>query len=183
MISNIEELTHIAQKCLQCGECMRACPNNLPIPKAMAAAAQGDLNLFCELNNHCIGCVRCEGACPLNLPIHSYIAKANEELLKGDKLKKLQLQTTTSLLSSPTVFRMGRRDLIDFSRRRRGIGKGNRRGPWRWQTRSTIPPTNFQITPSSTSLQSKEAEIQTLKERIKSLEEQLKEVKKLLDKK
>jgi len=163
---------------------MRACPNNLPIPKAMIAAAQGDLSLFGELINHCIGCLRCEAACPINLPIHSYIAKANEKLLKGKKLKKEQLQTVTSFTPPPTTSGVGRGYGMGLRRGGgRGMVRGNRRGLWRWQTRYTIPPTSFRISPSSTNLQSKEEEIQILKDQIKSLEEQLKEVKNLLDRK
>ncbi len=87
IIPKVDELIQGAQKCLQCSECMRACPNNLPIPKAMAAAAQGDLSLLGELINHCIGCARCDSACPVKLPIHSYVVKANEKQLKEEKFK------------------------------------------------------------------------------------------------
>jgi predicted Fe-Mo cluster-binding NifX family protein len=102
-----------------------------------------------------------------------------------ERFKSGQLQTTTSLPSSPTTSGLGRGYGMGLRRGGgRGMGRGYGMGYRLWQTQGSMATTpSSQITPSSTSLQSKEVEIQTLKERIKSLEEQLKAVKKLLDKK
>jgi len=76
---NIKELSELASKCRSCLECVRACPNNLPIVDAMKAAKEGDYDMFATLNDLCVGCGRCESACPVDLPIISMITKANEQ--------------------------------------------------------------------------------------------------------
>jgi len=75
------ELSEIAAACRTCGECIRACPNNLQIMEAMVAAKDGDYALIESLDDLCVGCGRCEAACPEDLPIISMITKANEEKL------------------------------------------------------------------------------------------------------
>lgn len=74
----IGELSDIANKCRECMECVRACPNNLPIMDAMTAAKDGDYSLLKELNDLCVGCGRCVSACPVDLPIITMITKAAE---------------------------------------------------------------------------------------------------------
>ncbi len=76
---NIAEISELAEKCRTCLECVRACPNNLPIVDAMQAAKEGDYGPFATLNDLCVGCGRCESACPVDLPIISMITKANEK--------------------------------------------------------------------------------------------------------
>jgi len=75
---NLDELSELADSCRMCMECVRACPNNLPIADAMLAAKEGDYSPFAALNDLCVGCGRCESACPVDLPIISMITKANE---------------------------------------------------------------------------------------------------------
>ncbi|MDH5733333.1 MAG: CO dehydrogenase/acetyl-CoA synthase complex subunit alpha, partial [Candidatus Bathyarchaeota archaeon] len=87
VIPEIEEITKSAQECTQCNECMRACPNNTPIPEAMKAAAKGDLNPLAEILETCIGCARCDSACPNDFPLHSFIVKAGEKQLLTEKFK------------------------------------------------------------------------------------------------
>ena len=87
IIPKIEEIIKDAQKCTQCNECMRACPNNMPIPEAMKAAAKGDLNPLADILEDCIGCARCDSACPNDFPLHSFIVKAGEENLLKEKFK------------------------------------------------------------------------------------------------
>ncbi len=70
------ELSEIAAKCRACMECVRACPNNLPIMEAMAAAKDGDYAQLAELNELCVGCGRCESACPVDLPIISMVTES-----------------------------------------------------------------------------------------------------------
>ena len=36
------DLKTLAGKCEMCGKCRRSCPDNLPVPEAMKALAQGD---------------------------------------------------------------------------------------------------------------------------------------------
>jgi len=87
VIPEIEEIIRSAQECTQCNECMRACPNNTPIPEAMKAAAKGDLNPLAEILETCIGCARCDSACPNDFPLHSFIVKAGEKQLLTEKFK------------------------------------------------------------------------------------------------
>ncbi len=66
----------LAKKCTQCVLCRRACPNDLPLPAAIKAAAQGNLSLLDEIYDDCIGCGRCEPACTQKIPVHSLIVAA-----------------------------------------------------------------------------------------------------------
>ena len=76
---NIDEISELASSCRACMECVRACPNNLPIVDAIQAAKEGDYTQLAALNDLCVGCARCESACPVELPIISMISKANED--------------------------------------------------------------------------------------------------------
>mgnify|MGYP000129568365 CR=1 FL=1 len=86
-IPDTSEIIESAKKCRKCNECRRACPNDLPIPEALAKAAKGNLEMLALLYDECIGCTRCESACPLNFPLHSFIVKAAEKKLKEEKYK------------------------------------------------------------------------------------------------
>jgi acetyl-CoA decarbonylase/synthase complex subunit alpha len=81
----IGELNELAAKCRSCMECVRACPNNLPIVDAVQAAKEGDYGPLAQLNDICVGCGRCESACLVDLPIISMITKANEKANAGEK--------------------------------------------------------------------------------------------------
>ncbi len=87
VIPKIEEIIKAGQECTECNECMRACPNNQPVPKAVKAAAKGDLNPLAEILEDCIGCARCDSACPYDFPLHSFIVKAGEKQLWEEKFK------------------------------------------------------------------------------------------------
>ncbi len=87
VIPEIEEVIAAAKECTQCNECMRACPNNQPIPEAIKAAATGDLNKLAQILENCIGCARCDSACPNDFPLHSFIVKAGEKSLMDEKFK------------------------------------------------------------------------------------------------
>jgi len=76
-----------AKTCRKCDNCRRACPQDLDIPEAMEAAANGDLSLLADLYEFCIGCTRCEHVCPIGLPIHSYIVRGGEKHLKSEVFK------------------------------------------------------------------------------------------------
>jgi len=87
IIPEKEEIVEAAQHCTQCNLCMRACPNNQPIPDAMKAAAQGDLNPLAQILENCVGCARCDSACPNDFPLHSFMVKAGEQSLAEEKFK------------------------------------------------------------------------------------------------
>jgi acetyl-CoA decarbonylase/synthase complex subunit alpha len=87
IIPEIDQIITEAQQCTQCNECMRACPNNQPIPDAIKAAAEGDLNPLASILEECVGCARCDSACPNDLPLHSFMVKAGEDRLLEEKFK------------------------------------------------------------------------------------------------
>ncbi len=87
VIPQVEEIIAAAQECTECNECMRACPNNQPIPEAIKAAAKGDLNPLSDILEDCVGCARCDSACPNDFPLHSFMIKAGEEQLWEEKFK------------------------------------------------------------------------------------------------
>ncbi len=87
VIPEVNDVIEGAKRCRQCYQCTRACPNNLSIPEAMKAAAEGNLNKLNEIYDDCIGCIRCEHACPENLPVHSFIVKAAEKKMKSETFK------------------------------------------------------------------------------------------------
>lgn len=86
----LPEAAEVAEKtkeCTQCNACRRACPQDLNIPEAMKAAAEGDLAKLADLYGMCIGCGRCEGPCPTGLKVHSFIVSAGEKQLKNETYK------------------------------------------------------------------------------------------------
>ena len=87
VIPEVDEIIKAAKECTQCNECMRACPNNLPIPEAMKAAAKGDLKPFAEILENCVGCARCDSACPNDFPLHSFAIRAGQKNLAEEKFK------------------------------------------------------------------------------------------------
>jgi acetyl-CoA decarbonylase/synthase complex subunit alpha len=86
-IPEIEEIIKAVKECTQCDECRRACPNDLPIPEAMKAAAKGDLNPLAEILEDCVGCARCDSACPNDFPLHSFVVAAAQKNLIKEKFK------------------------------------------------------------------------------------------------
>jgi acetyl-CoA decarbonylase/synthase complex subunit alpha len=86
-IPDVDEVIREAKRCTKCSVCRRSCPNNLPIPDAVDAAAGGNLGKLAELYDACIGCDRCESACPNQIKIHSFIVKAAEKKIKEEKYR------------------------------------------------------------------------------------------------
>jgi acetyl-CoA decarbonylase/synthase complex subunit alpha len=67
-----EEIRSLSTKCRTCMECVRACPNNLPVMDAVKAAKEGDFQLLGDITVSCVGCARCESACPVELPLINF---------------------------------------------------------------------------------------------------------------
>lgn len=86
-IPSMEEVVSQAKRCRKCRECERACPNNLPISKALAEAAQGKLDRLAELYDLCIACKRCESSCPVGIPILDLMEKAAERKIKEERFR------------------------------------------------------------------------------------------------
>jgi acetyl-CoA decarbonylase/synthase complex subunit alpha len=85
VLPEIEQIKELAKKCRQCNLCQRSCPQDLQIPAALKAAADGNFAPLAELYEECIGCGRCEEACPVKLEIHSFILKAGEKNMIEEK--------------------------------------------------------------------------------------------------
>ncbi len=83
------KIIEYAMKCTKCLNCQRVCPNYVPLPEAMEAAAKGNLQPLSDLYESCIGCGRCEseGVCPNNLKLHSMIIAASRSRMKNEKFK------------------------------------------------------------------------------------------------
>jgi acetyl-CoA decarbonylase/synthase complex subunit alpha len=77
-LPELDEVIRLAKSCRQCDMCRRSCPQDLNIPAALKAAAEGSLVELADLYEYCIGCGRCEEACPVKLSIHGFIVKASE---------------------------------------------------------------------------------------------------------
>lgn len=78
-------ISELAEKCRNCMECVRACPNNLPIMDAVKAAAHGDLKPLGALYPLCVGCGRCESACPVGFPLITFFNKGAEKRIENEK--------------------------------------------------------------------------------------------------
>ena len=82
-----EEIQAMTKNCRGCLECVRACPNMLPIADAVKSASQGDFEKLGMLYDVCVGCARCESACPEDFPIISFINKGAEQRIAEEKYK------------------------------------------------------------------------------------------------
>jgi acetyl-CoA decarbonylase/synthase complex subunit alpha len=80
-----QEISEASKKCRSCVECVRACPNNLPIMDAVKAAAQGDFSYLGDIYPLCVGCGRCESACPEGFPLISFFNKGAEKRILPER--------------------------------------------------------------------------------------------------
>jgi acetyl-CoA decarbonylase/synthase complex subunit alpha len=80
-----EEMEALVGKCADCGECKLACPEELDIPEAMAAAKEGDFNALEALHDLCVGCRRCEQVCNKGIPVLDVIEKAAQKAIAEEK--------------------------------------------------------------------------------------------------
>jgi len=81
VLPDLDEIKALARTCRQCNLCQRSCPQDLKIPVALKAVAEGNFVPLTELYEECIGCGRCEEVCPVNLQIHSFIVKAGQKFM------------------------------------------------------------------------------------------------------
>ncbi len=82
-----EEIIEGAAMCVQCDDCVRACPDNRMISEAMKAAKEGDLSLLAAIYDECIGCGRCDEVCRKDIPIHDYIISSAAKTTREERYK------------------------------------------------------------------------------------------------
>lgn len=82
-----KEMEKYANWCYDCGNCVIACPEGLPLDKAMQALADGNPKPMAELFDKCVGCGRCEQVCKWNIPIVDVMQKAALKAVKSEKSK------------------------------------------------------------------------------------------------
>jgi acetyl-CoA decarbonylase/synthase complex subunit alpha len=80
-----EEMKELVSKCVECGECTLACPEEQLIPEAITLAKGGDYSALEMIHDACIGCRRCEQVCNKELPILSMIEKAAMKAISEEK--------------------------------------------------------------------------------------------------
>lgn len=66
--STLFELYPQTLRCLGCGTCNKACPQELDVKGYMAAAMRGDIATVAELSFDCIMCGLCAARCPAEEP-------------------------------------------------------------------------------------------------------------------
>ncbi len=98
-----ETIIEESKKCTRCDLCRRACPNDLPIPKATTAASKGDLQKLTDLYDACIACGRCEGVCPFLKPF-TLIQGASKVKIAGEKSK---MRTGRGAIQDTEIRRVG----------------------------------------------------------------------------
>ncbi|MHA1731636.1 MAG: CO dehydrogenase/acetyl-CoA synthase complex subunit alpha [Promethearchaeota archaeon] len=76
-----DEIVEQANKCIGCGNCKRSCPNDLPLPEAIAKAKDRDFSLLEYCFDRCIGCTRCEDDCHFGVSPHDLIAAASRKVI------------------------------------------------------------------------------------------------------
>ncbi len=83
-LPELDEVQKLAEECIKCGWCDRACPNSLPVKDAMIKAKEGDFSGLSDLFSPCMSCGRCESECKKDLPIISMILKSAQDIAFGE---------------------------------------------------------------------------------------------------
>ncbi|MCX5999662.1 MAG: hypothetical protein NTU41_08770 [Chloroflexi bacterium] len=75
-----------AKKCpANCDLCFSACPNNLPLPKAVKQLSEGKWDGFFEVEKGCYFCGKCEEVCPVKVGLRDIIVAAERKQAAKDK--------------------------------------------------------------------------------------------------
>ena len=82
-----EEIIEGAAMCVECDDCVRACPDSRLISEAMKFAKEGDLSLLAAIYDECIGCGRCDESCRKDLPVHDYIISSAAKTTQEERYK------------------------------------------------------------------------------------------------
>lgn len=75
-------------RCLGCGTCTRACPQELEVTEYVAAILRGDIERATELSFDCLSCGLCAARCPMGIVPYSaalFVRRAYALSLQGDE--------------------------------------------------------------------------------------------------
>lgn len=76
----------LSRKCNDsCDPCFDACPNSLPLPKAIEQLSEGNWEGFFEVEKGCYFCGKCEEACPNGAGLRDIIVAAERKQAEADK--------------------------------------------------------------------------------------------------
>ncbi len=74
------------KKCqANCDLCSMACPNDLPVSKALKSLSAGKWETFFEVEKGCFFCGKCEAACPSKIQVRDIIVAAERKQAAKDK--------------------------------------------------------------------------------------------------
>ena len=119
-------------RCLGCGACTKACPQELDVRAFMAAGMKGDISRMADLSFDCIMCGLCAARCPAEEAQHNiallarrlhgrylappsmHLRKRTEEIRRGDF--DAELAELKGLTSEDLALRYGAREIEPESR-------------------------------------------------------------------
>jgi formate hydrogenlyase subunit 6/NADH:ubiquinone oxidoreductase subunit I len=90
-VGTIEQVYPATFRCVACGTCSKACPQNLPVMEYIQAAMRGDIATVADLAFDCVACGLCALRCPAEIIQHEvgvlckrlngrYLRKESKEL-------------------------------------------------------------------------------------------------------
>jgi ferredoxin len=69
-VSAILEVYPVTFRCVACGTCSKACPQNLPVMDYIQAAMRGDVAAVADISFDCVACGLCALRCPAEIIQH-----------------------------------------------------------------------------------------------------------------
>jgi succinate dehydrogenase/fumarate reductase-like Fe-S protein len=90
-VDTIKRIYPVTFRCVACGTCTKACPQNLQVMDYIQSAMRGDITELMELSYDCVGCGLCALRCPAEIIQHKvailgkrlygrYLRKESKEL-------------------------------------------------------------------------------------------------------
>jgi len=69
-VDTIKRIYPVTFRCVACGTCTKACPQNLQVMDYIQSAMRGDIEELMELSYDCVGCGLCALRCPSEIIQH-----------------------------------------------------------------------------------------------------------------
>jgi len=81
-----EEMMAMAHQCVSCYNCVRACPNDLPLVDCILEVREDKkFEKFNKVINECVGCGRCEEECMRGVKPHLMMTYAAQNYIQNEK--------------------------------------------------------------------------------------------------